>query len=1154
MQREKNGSELLRNGFGSAISPFFSVVVTTYNRPALLSCALRSIQETEFQALEVIVVNDAGADVSELLEGFSFPLAYVVLEKNSGPAFARNSALRYASGKYIVFLDDDDVFLPNHLDVLYEAIQRNPGFFVYSDAIHITENIDGDERFEFARELRYEHEDFSLERLHVENYIPLNTFACPLHLIVEVGGFDTELSGLEDWDLLLKLSAKVPFFHVQKATVEVRMRLPTDSGALRRSEQAFDNYPKLYAEIYSRYPFLESGDVADARSLLMSYLVEKGHNKIPDLEGWLKNQKLSPQQVSIMKPMIEAAPSARIAFFIQVDDFAKQRSALLDSISSIFACQFLSVEVFLIADEGFLLSDYPCVRWIISSQAEMSAVLLNSLRSLDSDWFAFLECGEKVLEEGIVLGLLQAGCQSDVSVFYGDKLYAEGDAPVALALKSGFNLDMLLSAPRLHGDWFFLLSDIPALDDVSAVTLAGLAFEIVLRYVEAEGMSSVLHVEELLTQGAAPILAYYGEDRDIIISHLARRGYAARVVNRSPGTYYVDYGCSERRSITILLKLDSDLESTVSLIEKIFETCSDYTVNIVLLACGYLAPVLDAWLTSLESLKAEGISILRFTGKPYGEVLNFAFGQSGDDFLLLLSSKIRILQGNWLEEMLNHGGRSEVAMVSPKFLSFSGSIAGAGLIPGLEGYVRSPFVGNDPNDAGYLKRLQLSQNFSALPSEALLISRSALIEVGGFKESLESELSACIDLGFRLTSIGYLNVWVPDVVMSVAETEVAKEAPSASDSEYFYSVWLSRLSADISYNSRLGLESGGFSINYAQPVGWHPRTILQQPRVLAYAADMHGCGHYRVLQPHLALREQGLIDGSISDRLLDVVELERFKADSVVFQRQITSEQFEIISRNSTYNKAFKVFELDDYLPNLPMKSLHRSEMPRDVLRSLRRVLSCVDRFVVSSDALAEGFDGLHSDIRVVKNYLPVNWWLQLQPLEILSDKPRVGWGGGVSHSGDLEMIADVVRDLAPYVDWVFFGFCPEIIKPYVREFHAGVPIERYPEKMASLGLSLAIAPLEDNFFNRCKTNLKLLEYGACGYPVLASDVGCYASSSLPVFKVKNRYRDWVDSIRSLIAEPDILKAAGCNLRRAVNDQWMLEGNNLQKWYRGWLQ
>ncbi|WP_288402296.1 hypothetical protein [uncultured Pseudomonas sp.] len=159
-----------------------------------------------------------------------------------------------------------------------------------------------------------------------------------------------------------------------------------------------------------------------------------------------------------------------------------------------------------------------------------------------------------------------------------------------------------------------------------------------------------------------------------------------------------------------------------------------------------------------------------------------------------------------------------------------------------------------------------------------------------------------------------------------------------------------------------------------------------------------------------------------------------------------------------------------------------------------------------------------------------------------------------MSHSGDLEMIADVVRDLAPYVDWVFFGFCPEIIKPYVREFHAGVPIERYPEKMASLGLSLAIAPLEDNFFNRCKTNLKLLEYGACGYPVLASDVGCYASSSLPVFKVKNRYRDWVDSIRSLIAEPDILKAAGCNLRRAVNDQWMLEGNNLQKWYRGWLQ
>ena len=75
--------------------------------------------------------------------------------------------------------------------------------------------------------------------------------------------------------------------------------------------------------------------------------------------------------------------------------------------------------------------------------------------------------------------------------------------------------------------------------------------------------------------------------------------------------------------------------------------------------------------------------------------------------------------------------------------------------------------------------------------------------------------------------------------------------------------------------------------------------------------------------------------------------------------------------------------------------------------------------------------------------------------------------------------------------------------------------IHLYPEKLASLGLDLALAPLEDNLFNRCKSNLKFLEYGACGYPVIASDIECYRGSGLPVTLVKNRYRDWLEAIRS---------------------------------------
>jgi hypothetical protein len=71
-------------------------------------------------------------------------------------------------------------------------------------------------------------------------------------------------------------------------------------------------------------------------------------------------------------------------------------------------------------------------------------------------------------------------------------------------------------------------------------------------------------------------------------------------------------------------------------------------------------------------------------------------------------------------------------------------------------------------------------------------------------------------------------------------------------------------------------------------------------------------------------------------------------------------------------------------------------------------------------------------------------------------------------------------------------GMCPDKLRPYVHEFHSGVPIEEYPRKLASLNLDLALAPLEENAFNECKSNLRLLEYGACGFPVIATDIVCY--------------------------------------------------------------
>src|SRR5690606_12811129 len=141
-------------------------------------------------------------------------------------------------------------------------------------------------------------------------------------------------------------------------------------------------------------------------------------------------------------------------------------------------------------------------------------------------------------------------------------------------------------------------------------------------------------------------------------------------------------------------------------------------------------------------------------------------------------------------------------------------------------------------------------------------------------------------------------------------------------------------------------------------------------------------------------------------------ELERIAPDSILFQRQMLKDQAQAQGRMTRYSHAFKVAEIDDYLANIPLKSAHRDHLPDDLMKGMRAALKKVDRLVVSTEPLAEAMAGMHPDIRVSKNRLPSHWWAHLQGRRQQGRRPRVGWAGGASHRGDLEMIADVVRAL----------------------------------------------------------------------------------------------------------------------------------------------
>ncbi|MEW6248547.1 MAG: glycosyltransferase [Nitrospirota bacterium] len=234
-------------------SALVSVVVPTYNRPERLREALASLARQTFRDFEVIVVNDGGQDVSAVVAEANRDgrITYIVHDKNRGLAAARNTGLRHARGRYIAYLDDDDRFLPDHLEVLVTALAGGTHKVAYTDAWRVHERKEGDRFVEIGRDVPYSR-DFDPALLLVSNYIPVLCIVHERACLEQVGLFDESLFAHEDWDLWIRMATQFAFLHVKKTTAEFTWRNDGSSMTSGRPD-AFARTTEIIYRKYSPY-------------------------------------------------------------------------------------------------------------------------------------------------------------------------------------------------------------------------------------------------------------------------------------------------------------------------------------------------------------------------------------------------------------------------------------------------------------------------------------------------------------------------------------------------------------------------------------------------------------------------------------------------------------------------------------------------------------------------------------------------------------------------------------------------------------------------------------------------------------------------------------------------------------------------------------
>lgn len=199
-----------------------SIIVRTCGRPDMLRETLISLRKQSYKNIEIVIVED-GENISEEMikkEFSDLNIVYEATKEKVGRSKVGNIAMKKAKGKYLNFLDDDDLFFPEHVEVLVKELEKNNVDIVYSTAFETAINILSKSPYKYeicAKGVRYSGK-FSKIGLYKNNITPIQAVMFKKTVFEKCGGFDESIDALEDWDLWLNFSLEYPFYHIEKTT------------------------------------------------------------------------------------------------------------------------------------------------------------------------------------------------------------------------------------------------------------------------------------------------------------------------------------------------------------------------------------------------------------------------------------------------------------------------------------------------------------------------------------------------------------------------------------------------------------------------------------------------------------------------------------------------------------------------------------------------------------------------------------------------------------------------------------------------------------------------------------------------------------------------------------------------------------------------
>lgn len=193
----------------------FSIIIPVFNRQAYLAAAIDSISRQTYKSYEVIVINDGSTDETAGYVDSLDDFASTIHQENSGVSVARNHGARIAKGKYLVFLDSDDVLLPWSLQCYSDVIN------LYRPSIISARTLDFEDQLPVFQDVEYKTPvvrvfDDYLANAEYYSFVGASSIIVESGVFARSNGFSSDMDAGEDYDFLLRVGLERPYAKIEE--------------------------------------------------------------------------------------------------------------------------------------------------------------------------------------------------------------------------------------------------------------------------------------------------------------------------------------------------------------------------------------------------------------------------------------------------------------------------------------------------------------------------------------------------------------------------------------------------------------------------------------------------------------------------------------------------------------------------------------------------------------------------------------------------------------------------------------------------------------------------------------------------------------------------------------------------------------------------